>query len=255
MRTTVIDERDFIRGLGYNKNSFEGSTITKFDDAGTFTFTAYNRIRSSQNIHVHGILKNDKCYTQPLLLPNIPASDPLATPTNSIDKALLEDPVFREECDQATLYHIHLYQEEAYEELKDNTQTLPQCFSNLPYHEYIQENTPLSAIWANTKRMLWHQRLGHPSDYYLFNAHKYVNGVPQFKHEDPIFDKCHTCIRAKQTKEAAGHHSIRQATTPYQGLSIDFSFSGTRSKDKARQEDFVGINGETSWILVSDHFS
>ena len=45
--------------------------------------------------------------------------------------------------------------------------------------------------------MSWHQRLGHPSDHYLHNAHKYVQGVPQFKHQDGVLDKCPACIRAK----------------------------------------------------------
>ena len=103
--------------------------------------------------------------------------------------------------------------------------------------------------------MSWHQRLGHPSDHYLHNAHKYVQGVPQFKHQDGVLDKCPTCIRAKQTKEPAGPNATRTATVPYQGLSIDFAFSGTRSKDEKRAKKFKGCNGETCWILITDHAS
>ena len=125
----------------------------------------------------------------------------------------------------------------------------------MPFHEYIQKNTPVSTIQAETERLLWHQRLGHPSDYYLYNAHKHVKGVPHFHHEHPVLDKCPTCIQAKQTKEPAGIHTTRTATAPYQGLSIDFSFSGVKSKDKDREVDYLGLNGETSWILISDHFT
>jgi hypothetical protein len=110
-------------------------------------------------------------------------------------------------------------------------------------------------IKAATERLLWHQRLGHPSDYYLYNAHKHMKGVPKFKHMDPILDRCPTCIRAKQTKEPAGPNTTRIASNPYQGLSIDFSFSGTKSKNEERQRDYKGLNGETCWILVTDHFS
>jgi hypothetical protein len=61
-----------------------------------------------------------------------------------------------------------------------------------------------------------------------------------------VLDQCPTCIRAKQTKEEpAGPNSTRSATQPYQGLSIDFSFSGTKSKDKERAREYVGLNGET----------
>ena len=72
---------------------------------------------------------------------------------------------------------------------------------------------------------------------------------------EKCLEQCPTCIRAKQTKEAAGPNSTRTASVPYQGLSIDFSFAGTKSKDTERAKDFVGYNGETCWILVADHFS
>ena len=114
----------------------------------------------------------------------------------------------------------------------------------------------MQSIKAATERLLWHQRLGHPSDHYLYNAHKHMRGVPQFKHHNPLLEKCPTCIRAKQTK-VPGNHSTCTATQPFQGLSIDFSFSGMKSKDtdRARVQDYEGLNGETSWILVTDHFS
>ena len=89
----------------------------------------------------------------------------------------------------------------------------------LPFHEYIQQNTPVSSIQTETERLLWHQRLGHPSDYYLFNAHKYVKDVPQMNHQHAVLEKCptciqakQTCIQAKQTKEPAGSNSTRTAT-------------------------------------------
>ena len=132
----------------------------------------------------------------------------------------------------------------------------PQHYAkDLPYHEIIQDNTPLASIKTSTERLLWHQRLGHPSDYYLFHAHEHIQGVPKFKHATSILDHCPTCIRAKQKKEPAGHNTTRIATQPLQGLSIDFSFSGLKSKNEAREDDYLGINGETSWILVTDNFS
>jgi hypothetical protein len=114
---------------------------------------------------------------------------------------------------------------------------------------------PVNSIKAATERMIWHQRLGHPSDYYLYHAHQFVDGVPQFKHHDPVLERCPTCIQAKQRKEPAGPNSTMTATENYQGLSIDFSFSGTRSKDKSRSRDYVGMNGETCYLLVVDHHS
>mmetsp|Transcript_17708 Transcript_17708/g.26863 ORF Transcript_17708/g.26863 Transcript_17708/m.26863 type:complete len:171 (-) Transcript_17708:2999-3511(-) len=148
---------------------------------------------------------------------------------------------------------VHEFQEEMSQELRESMKELPKIFHKLPFHEWIQKNTPVNKIRAETERLLWHRRLGHPSDYYLYHAHKHIDGVLKFKHEDRIFDICPTCIRGKQTKEPAGKNSTRKATFPYQGLSIDFSFSGMRSKDSKFSEDYVGLNGETAWILISDH--
>ena len=53
----------------------------------------------------------------------------------------------------------------------------------------------------------------------------------------------------------AGPHSTCLATQPYQGLSIDFCFTGTSSKDSTRKLDYKGINGETCWILITGHFT
>jgi hypothetical protein len=132
------------------------------------------------------------------------------------------------------------------------------CFSTLPLllpRHPATSPAPVLALSARTDRLLWHQRLGHPSDHYLYNAHRYIDGVPKFAHHDPVLDLCPTCIRAKQTKSPAGPHSTRTATVPFQGLSIDFSFTGTASADASRADLYQGLNGETSWILISDHFT
>ena len=86
-------------------------------------------------------------------------------------------------------------------------------------------------------------------------AHKFVKGVPKFKYEVPILNQCPTCIQAKQTKSSPGDHTTITAVRPYQGLSIDFSFSGVKSKNTGRRKDFVGFHGETSAIVILDHFT
>lgn len=103
--------------------------------------------------------------------------------------------------------------------------------------------------------MLWHQCLGHPSDHYLYNADKFVKGVPQFCHESAVMDTCPTCFKAKQVKSPATGNTTLVTTQLYQGLSFDFLFSGTKSKDDKRRKDYVGINGATSAIVVLDHFT
>jgi len=69
----------------------------------------------------------------------------------------------------------------------------------------------------------------------LFNAHRHADGIPRFPHVDRILDNCPTCIRSKQTKNAAGGNTTRMAKQPCQGLSIDFSISGTQSKNTFNQ--------------------
>jgi len=85
---------------------------------------------------------------------------------------------FAEQCCKATILAIHGYHEAVETQVRKEMAKLPVQFHMLPFHEYIQANAPASAVKAATERLLWHQRLGHPSDYYLFNAHQHADGVP-----------------------------------------------------------------------------
>ena len=122
-----------------------------------------------------------------------------------------------------------------------------------PFRELILQSIPVNKIRVETERILWHQRLGHPCDEYLYSAHKFIDGVPKFKRRSDVMSKCSTCIKAKMTKNSPGPNSTKRALHHGQGLSIDFSFSGVKSKNTSRRKDFVGINGETSWLLITDH--
>ena len=69
-------------------------------------------------------------------------------------------------------------------------------------------------------------------------------------------------MKAKLSKTPADHISLRATVdTPYQGIYLDFAFSGIVQKDKdggiieSTQKDVEGLNGETSWILISDAFT
>jgi len=188
-------------------------------------------MNSSKDVVIHGILINHKCYTGALIPPDLNPSDPKATPATSSILALESDPKFAKKCRKATTLAIHGYHEAVEAQLRKEMAKLPTQFHALPFHEHIQSNTLVSTLKAATERLLWHQRLGHPSNYNLFNAHRHADGVPRFPHMDRVLDICPTCVRSKQTKNAAGGNPARTAEQPYQGLSIDFSFSGTRSKN------------------------
>ena len=55
------------------------------------------------------------------------------------------------------------------------------------------------------------------------------------------------------TKTAPGPNSTMRALHHGQGISVDFSFSGVKSKTTGRRKDYLDINGETCWILITDH--
>jgi hypothetical protein len=203
LRTTVIDERDLIQAAGHSPKDIESENIKKFYDAGTFTYHAAHKMKRSFDVVVHGVLRNGKCYTNELIPPY---SD------DTKDQVLADDPEFQDDCTNASLLHVYAFQENAMSKLQSDLEDMPRNIMKLPFHEYIQENTPVQAIRQETERLLWHQRLGHTSDYYLYNAHQHVKGVPQFKHMDKVLDTCPTCIRAKQKKEPAGSNSTRTAT-------------------------------------------
>ena len=253
LRTTVIDERDFVKASGYDPADFKGDTLHKDHDAGVFRFTAYHRLRSAQNVTVEGILRHGKCYTLPLIGPDLPADHPMASISTSSAYAAATDPEFAEECRLATLEAVAAYRAEQRHELREQLRTLPKMWHNIPFEQLMEQNIPLQSLRSQTERLLWHQRLGHPGDHLLHKAHEFVKGVPSFKHADPVLEQCPTCIQAKQKKEPASQNSTRTATEKYQGFSIDFGFAGVQSKNEDRREDYAGFYGETSWILVADH--
>ena len=125
---------------------------------------------------------------------------------------------------------------------------------SLPSHHVVDEYR-LHHLGVRAERLLWHQRLGHCSDNYLYHAHAHIDGVPEFKHHEGVLDQCPACIQGKMKKRAAGHVSTKKATRPWQGLSIDFAFTGQRSKNSDRTKFYQGLHGETCHVLIHDHFT
>ena len=108
---------------------------------------------------------------------------------------------------------------------------------------------------AATEKLLWHQKIVHPCYQYLYNSHKYIYGVPNFSNAtSKVLDQCPTCIQAKMSKTSPGHGTTRVDTQQYQGLSIDFYFSGMIYDDSDLNTIYEVINGETWWIFITYHF-
>ena len=108
--------------------------------------------------------------------------------------------------------------------------------------------------------MLWHQCLIHLSPATLKSAYKYCDGIPNisnFAFDD--IKNCPMCIKENMRKNAASKRSLTESVTrPYQGLFIDFGFSGFISYDKdgkvvpSSRVHVEGVNGESAWILICD---
>ncbi|KAI2512847.1 hypothetical protein MHU86_1636 [Fragilaria crotonensis] len=69
-------------------------------------------------------------------------------------------------------------------------------------------------------------------------------------------DECAVCMSSKLRKTSRGHANTMTATECLQGLGIDFAFMVQKSADSKRFDNFVGHNGKTCYVLITeDHFS
>jgi hypothetical protein len=83
--------------------------------------------------------------------------------------------------------------------------------------------------------------------------HKHVDGILCIK-VPPDIEGCNTCWTCKLRNAARGTGETRKdATVAGQGISLDFGFIVQRSKDISRYEKFLGLNGESSYLLLADH--
>ena len=88
----------------------------------------------------------------------------------------------------------------------------------------------------------------------MSSLHHHVDGIPRLP-EPSVIDNCPVCLAAKMRKSNAATASAHVATECYQMLSIDMGFIVQQSKNTKRFSDFVVINGETCYILITDQFS
>ena len=218
----IVSPSSFGPLVGKGKMDFRGYTIDTFEAAKKFTFTAKHKKQSKQDVLVHGVLKGGLCYTLPVFSPS-PAADSTWGLTlkeaNAAGVTVLED---------------H----------PDNS---------------WQNEFKLHQVSAKEERLLWHQRLGHCSDEKLTRASEFADGVPKINVKKSVIDNCGVCMAAKSRARDRGDGVTRTATRVGQGLSIDFAFAGQHSKnskdpDRYRENDYLGYNGETCYLLVYDHF-
>ena len=118
----------------------------------------------------------------------------------------------------------------------------------IPIEKLAKQEYPIHALHLQTatEKLLWNQKLDHYCDQYLYNPQKYIYGVPRFsKNTSQVLDQCPNFIQANMSKTSTVHGTNRAATQPYQGLTIDFSFSRMTSDDSEEINIYEGINDET----------
>ena len=260
--------------LAHNKDAIE-SDLDKFGtidpdninyrmDYGTCMLIASHRNQSSRNIYIPGVICSGLCFTQPLIYPNLEREHPDASPKTSSEVLKEVDSKFKQECKTKALEMLYQFQQDQHIQLMSQLESLPKDISEnvakLPLHNLMYTITPVSALKKEAEELLWHQRLIHGGDHSYDTIHKHVDGIPNMSGlEFDDVTKCSTCLRTKLTKVSPGHTSLRdKLKVPYQGLYVDFGFSGKVQCDKdgkvieETQKEVEGINGETCWILISD---
>jgi hypothetical protein len=127
---------------------------------------------------------------------------------------------------------------------------LVSCVTSITDDTMVPEIRYLS---ERATRVLWHQRLLHVHMRRLSGLHKYFDGIPAIK-LPPDIEGCDTFWTCKLRNAERGTGDTRNdATVPGQGISLDFGFIVQRSKDLACYEKFLGLNGETAYLLLANH--
>jgi Reverse transcriptase (RNA-dependent DNA polymerase)/GAG-pre-integrase domain len=126
--------------------------------------------------------------------------------------------------------------------------------SSYPPRNNTSHDYPIHTLNRTAQRIQWHNRLGHIHSRRIAELHKCAIGVPNLPIANDL-EQCPTCLLAKTRRTARSTTDSRHATVPNQGLSVDFGFIVQRSNDSKRYHRYQGIQGQTCYILIADHFS
>jgi hypothetical protein len=115
------------------------------------------------------------------------------------------------------------------------------------------EANVVTHLSTTATRVLWHQRLGRVHHRNLSELHKHVKGILNITMPLDV-DSCSTCIMSKIRRADRGSHGTRKdATIAGQEISMDWGFICQRSKNLERYERLSGLNGETAYLITTDH--
>jgi hypothetical protein len=119
----------------------------------------------------------------------------------------------------------------------------------------VPDDRVIHALTRQQHWVLWHHRLGHLHSRRMNTLQKHVLGLPELPIADAELCPCPICAQEKLTKHARGKADSRRATECNQGISIDVGFIVQTSKDSERLQRLLGHNGESCYVLITDHKS
>jgi len=201
---------------------YNGYMLECNDDKKTFRFSVNHKKRKSKLLLLHGMTHGGLCYMRSVVPPMPMTEGKVEMSLDTGNKAMI------------SMVEDH------------------------PKNSHRHE-MKLHALSAKAERLLWHQRLAHCGDKQLCLAHMFSDGVPEITcGKDSALDSCLVCLAANMKSRNRGDGEMRAATEPGQGLSLDFSFAGQHSKNTTNPEqmqinDYMGIHGETCYLLLYDH--
>jgi hypothetical protein len=176
LNSTLLSEGDLHAGLGFPAREYSGVSHHHHYLTGTWTAIAHHKQAPDKNVELCGVVRCGKKLTHPIIRPK--AADEPMDLGNRTDR------------------QFGLAAEKTIESIASASVISPTTCRPFPLEQYTTHVREVLSIRAATERLLWHQRLGHPSDFYLYRAHEHIDGVPKFKHFDPILEQCLTCIRS-----------------------------------------------------------
>ena len=147
LTSTLLCEDDILRSQRHMRSRDFTTTIAKHCEAGTFTLKCVHTKHPHKKFAVHGIIAiGNKCHTQPLIMPNLPANHPDANECNSLDSALIEDRQFARDCCHSTIKNTQLFQQRSHECLAEQLQHLPNNCGSLSVNDVVKNATDVLSL-------------------------------------------------------------------------------------------------------------
>ena len=218
----------------------------------TFTFD----IETSQGTMIFKNNTNASVFSISFGLHNgLQWTQPVIRPTSQQKRQTLPRNIVRSITisDDANMDH-EFFDDNDYQDIQQFLSTSNDISTDTESESEINQSGTIHQLNLKTQSQLYHQRLGHLNFRSMSTLYQHVDGIPKLPTPNEI-DNCPVCLAAKLRKSNAANTETHEATECFQSIAIDMGFIVQQSKNTKRFKDYVGINGETCYILITDQFS